>query len=98
MPIVGSIITTTDSAEIPLNKGTDKKDIQFIFCNTQNVDDYLFLSWHKDDQIVQLYSNYPILANDTYPRDNTPFKITLGVRDKIFVRSVRGGIQVTMLK
>lgn len=98
MPIIGSLFTTTELQEIPINRGADKKDVQLVFCNTATVDNYLYLSWHKDGEIVQLYFNYPILAYDTYPRDNAPFKITLGVRDRLYARSTTPGVQVTILK
>lgn len=98
MPIVGTLVTTTELKEIPLKKGVDKKDVQLVFCNTATVDNYLYLSWHKDDEVVQLYFNYPVAAYDTYPRDNTPFTLTLGVRDKLYARSTTPGIQVTLLK
>ena len=96
--IAGSLITTTELQEIPLKRNSDKKDIQIVFCNTAIVDNYIYLSWHKDDEVVSLYFNYPVLAYDTYPRDSSPFKITLGVSDKLYARSTTPGVQVILLK
>ena len=98
MALVGSIITTKEFKPIVPFKGVDKTDLYLIFCNTAVVDNYIFVSWHKGDIIVNLYFNYPVLAYDTYPRDNSPFRISLGINDQIFVRSTTPGIEVSLLK
>ena len=98
MALVGSLVTITEFKPIPLKNGVDKTDLYLVFCNTATVDNYIYVSWHKDNDVVNLYFNFPVLAYDTYPRDNSPFKLSLGIGDQIFVKSATPGIQVSLFK
>ena len=98
MALVGSIVTTTEFKPIPLINGMDKTDLYLVFCNTATVDNYVYVSLRKNDLIVNLYFNFPVLAYDTYPRDNSPFRLSLGIGDLLYVKSTTPGVEVSLLK
>ena len=95
--LVGNITTTLNWQTIPFRKGAYKNELSLVFCNTASVDNYIYVRWRRGESQVYLYFNYPILAYDTYPRDQTPFRITINLGDTLEVRSLIPGIDVSLV-
>jgi len=95
--LVGSITTSLNWKQIPFRKGTYKNEMSIVFCETSGNNNYVWLRWIRGEISSYLYFNYPILAYDTYPRDNSPFKITLNLNDIIEVKSTIPGIDVSFV-
>lgn len=95
--LVGNITTTTEFQPIPFRKGAYKNELSIVFCNPTGTDNYIYIRWRRDAQQVYLYYNYPVLAYDTYPRDQTPFRITINLGDALETKSLNPGIDVSLV-
>jgi len=95
--LVGSIITTTEYQVIPFRKGAYTNELTLVMCETSGNNNYVTVRWSRGGTSIFLYYNYPLLAYDTYPRDNSPFRLTLNRGDKVEVKSTIPGVNISLV-
>ncbi len=95
--ILGVLATTTDFQIIPVLADKRREKCKIVICNVGLEDDYLELFVSDTENFedgINLYSNFPILAGDTY---TSQFEISLTNLIQFQAKSRRGILNITIL-
>jgi len=95
--LLGRLVVTTDYQTIPVLENKRREKCKLVICNAGLEDDYLSLTIQDADNFpvaTNLYSNFPILAGDTY---TSQFELSLNNVIELQAKSRRGLLNICVV-